>query len=76
MLKELFVNDSMEAILKVQIPANPRPNKLSWILNFNGRFTVKSAFKCLQVGSQSNVVKGFWVKLWNLKMHERLKMFI
>jgi hypothetical protein len=76
MLKELFTNDSVEAILKIYIPTNPRHDKLSWILNSNSRFTVKFAFKCLQVGSQSNVDGGCWAKLWNLKMHERLNMFI
>ena len=73
MLTDLFNDNSVNVILKIHIPSFPRPNKLSWILNPNGTFLVKSAFNSFQTNMVTSNIDGIWSKLWKLKMHERLR---
>ena len=44
LIKDLFEPDSANAILSIQLPPTPRPDKLIWTLNPNEKFSVKSAF--------------------------------
>ena len=76
LLEELFDDASVTAILKIPIPANPRPNRLAWILNSNGKFSVKSTVRCNQLVPNASTNVDGWTKLWNLNMHEKLKMLI
>ena len=74
-LTELFDDDSISAIKKIVIPATPTPDKLVWILDSKGNFTVKSAFNINNVqGNEEN--EDIWKKLWKLSIHDRLKMLI
>ncbi len=75
-LKELFDEVSVEAITKIKIPYSPWLDRLVWILDPKGRFSVKSAFNCNQPNLETFVADLTWNRLWKLNMHERLKMFI
>jgi hypothetical protein len=75
-LKELFDEVFVEAITKIKIPYSPRPDRLVWILDPKGRFSVKLAFNCNQLKLETFVANSTWNRLWKLNMHERLKMFI
>ena len=44
-LNELSDAESMEMILKIPIPAHDRPDKIIWVSEAKGNFTVKSAYK-------------------------------
>ena len=76
LLEELFDDASVTTILKIPIPVNPRPDRLAWILNSNGKFSIKSAVRCHQLVPNASTHVDGWTKLWNLNMHERLKMLI
>lgn len=47
-LNNLFNDDSVEAILKINLTRSARRDKLLWIKDPKGKFTVKSAFKAHQ----------------------------
>jgi hypothetical protein len=49
MLEALFNVDSVEAILNIPIPSFPKPDRLVWIANPKGLFSVKSALKTHQI---------------------------
>lgn len=44
-INEIFEPDSAQAILSLPIPLRPRADKLIWILDFKGVFSVKSVYK-------------------------------
>ena len=75
-LNELFDDISMEAIIKITLPSSPRPNKLIWILDPKGKFSVKSAFQCSLPSLGEELSTPLWKSLWMLKLHDRLKMLI
>uniref|UniRef100_A0A2N9HMH7 Reverse transcriptase zinc-binding domain-containing protein n=1 Tax=Fagus sylvatica TaxID=28930 RepID=A0A2N9HMH7_FAGSY len=75
LLSELFDANSVEAILKIILPASPKEDRLIRVVDSKGKFLVKSAFKL----SQSPVVTDAmvdWSALWKLKIHDHLKMLI
>ena len=71
-LYELFDEETIEAIKKISIPPTPISDKLVWILNSKGTFSVKSTYTTSQ-----HIIEeddgGLWKKLWKLKIHERFK---
>jgi hypothetical protein len=74
-LIELFDANSVGAILKIVLPHTPKPDKLIWVLNSKGNFTVQSALQASLVPCV--VDPGItWKALWKLNMHDRLKIFI
>ena len=75
MLSELFDANSIEAILKIMLPASPQEDRLIWVVDPKGKFSVKSAFKLSQSPIMADPVVD-WSTLWKLKIHDRLKMFI
>lgn len=77
LIKDLFEPDSANAILSIHLPPNPRPDKLIWTLNPNGKFSVKSAFHIVtQPPSPPPHLDVNWKKLWKLKGAEWTKMFL
>ena len=73
----IFNTCSTQAIISIPLPSRPRPDKLIWIPESKGCFSVKSAYKELipnppvQVQSDVN-----WSKIWKIRGPERLKMFL
>lgn len=64
-LNELFDATSISTIKRISIPTTLMKDKLVWILEPKGNYSVKLG----------EAVKG-WKDLWKLKIHERLKMQI
>jgi hypothetical protein len=72
-LEDYFDNNSVEAIKRIIIPYNPTEDKLSWVKDKKGKFSVKSTYMLCQE-HRSMINNGVnWVDFWKLKMHERLK---
>ena len=77
MVQDIFNPISAQAILSIPIPIKLRLDKLLWIPDSKGLFSVKSAYKELLANppyQAATVVK--WSKLWKLRGPERIKMFL
>ena len=73
----LFVNpESMEAIQRIGIPSIPRKDRIIWIKDAKGNFTVKSSFQTNQNLGMPITSSLNWKTLWKLKLQERVKMLI
>lgn len=75
-LIELFDEESIFAIQKITIPIRSRPEKLIWVNDPKGAFTVKSAYKTNQASTTDISGEKIWTKLWNLKVHDMIKMLL
>ena len=75
-LGQLFTLSSIEAINKIVFPWIPRPDKLVWVKEPIGDFSIKSAYKLSQEPPTTSNEDVEWDKIWKLKVHERTKMFI
>uniref|UniRef100_A0A2N9GNN9 Reverse transcriptase domain-containing protein n=1 Tax=Fagus sylvatica TaxID=28930 RepID=A0A2N9GNN9_FAGSY len=76
LLEQLFDSTTKEAINKITIPLRPRNDKIVWLLEKNGLFSVKSAYNLCQNLPNTNQNAVEWSKIWKLKAHERSKMFL
>lgn len=65
------MEQSVKAITNIPWPLFPSEDKIIWKGNVDGVFSVKSSFATLNT-QNSNVQS----KLWKMKLHERLKLFI
>uniref|UniRef100_A0A2N9GE95 Reverse transcriptase domain-containing protein n=1 Tax=Fagus sylvatica TaxID=28930 RepID=A0A2N9GE95_FAGSY len=74
-LKDTFDKASICAIVKISLSMRNKLDKLMWVANNHGNFTVKSAY-FLQQGVMTSIERSMWKKLWNLKIHERYKMLL
>ena len=74
---QMFDTPFAQAILAISIPITSKADKLVWVLDSKGVFSVKSAY--IASNPQFNLLVSpmvKWKKLWNLKAPERLKMFL
>jgi hypothetical protein len=76
LLDVLFDVESRVAIAKIVLPVIPRPDKLMWIADPKGVFSVKSVHKMDLNHAWPAVPDPTWQKLWKCKIHERLKTLI
>lgn len=77
MVNEIFTSTAAHAILTIPIPVAPRQNRLIWLLDSKGIFSVKSVHKVSFSQSNGDVQpKVHWKKLWKARFPERLKMLI
>jgi hypothetical protein len=74
-LLKLFDEESINAIKRIVIPAAPSLDKLIWILDAKGKFSVKSAFNINHAPAQI-VDESLWSQLWKLKIHDRYKLLV
>ncbi|XP_075675255.1 uncharacterized protein LOC142644554 [Castanea sativa] len=75
--KSTFDPTSVQAIIQIQIPLSPRPDKLIWVLDQKGNFSVKSAHRASHDQSPNNAPYDVpWQKLWRLRALERTKMLL
>ena len=75
LLNKLFNFESVEAIQKIHIPLRGKVDKLIWVPNNKGAFSVKSTYKANQDTScGSSIVQ--WQKIWKIKAHDRIKMLL
>lgn len=77
LIHKLFSPQDAQVILSIPIPIRLRPDKLEWIPNSKGCFSVKAAYK--QIVNQDTTSPSTnidWKKLWKLKAPERIKMLL
>lgn len=75
LLNSLFRNDVVYQILRIIPLLEPHSDKLFWKPSGSGIFTIKSAY----LEDQRNRFKAIspvWTKLWNSKIHHRLKFLL
>uniref|UniRef100_A0A2N9I5P8 Reverse transcriptase domain-containing protein n=1 Tax=Fagus sylvatica TaxID=28930 RepID=A0A2N9I5P8_FAGSY len=75
-LEQFFNEESVAAIKQIIIPFTPRPDRLVWISDSKGIFSVKSVFKTCQAPIDVANTGIQWNKLWKLPVHEKLKMML
>ena len=74
---DLFTPANAQAILSIPIPYRPRPDKLIWVPDAKGCFSVKAAYKEIVSLNDPNPATTLeWSLLWKLKAPERIKMFL
>ena len=77
MISDLFSTESAKAILAIPIPYIPRLDKLIWVPDSKGMFSVKSIHDLSFRSSISNIPQNsHWKKLWKARLPERLKMLL
>jgi hypothetical protein len=76
LLQLLFEPESIEAICKITVPMRPTADKLIWVKDTIGRFSVKSVYQANQESSLNPNMGGLWQRLWKSKLHERSKIFL
>ena len=77
MISNLLSTESTKAILAIQIPYNPRQDKLIWVPDSKGMFSVKSVHDLsFRSPISNNSQNSHWKKLWKAGLPERLKMLL
>jgi hypothetical protein len=76
LLEELFDIESVNAIGRINLPLRPIPDKLAWIVDSKGAFSVKSAYKLNLSHTWPTDPEPCWKALWKCKIHERLKTLV
>jgi len=75
-LHATFDDASIEAILKIPIPMFQKEDKLVWVLDRKGVFSMRSAYCANQSIHFDDTNKNIWIGIWKAKIHERLKIFL
>ena len=77
LVNEIFDAESTRAILSISLPFQPCPDKLIWVLDPKGRFTIKSAYRATtQKDEPSPIPQSLWKKIWKFNAPKRIKMFL
>ena len=78
LMQQFFDQESVEAISKITIPLRLFEDKLMWVKNSKGEFSIKSSYFANLPSSANGLGGEFWKKkkIWKLKMHDRLKMLL
>lgn len=74
-LQDLFNARDKELILQVPIPIRGGDDTWFWLMDDKGSFTVKSCYRSLR-GESECQERGFWNKLWNLKLPGKIINFL
>ncbi|XP_075636798.1 uncharacterized protein LOC142609041 [Castanea sativa] len=77
LIHQLFDEVFAQAILSIPLPYHPKQDKLIWILDSKGRFSVKSTYRVsIAQEPQSDHSDVPWMKLWKARIPERIKMLL
>ena len=76
LLQEHFDAESVIAICRIHLPIRPSPDKLCWIADPKGVFSVKSVYKLNLSHTWPCNPDPCSKALWKCKLHERLKTLI
>jgi len=77
--------DELEAILRIPLPRVSRSDKMVWAHCKDGKYTVRSGYKCCKVASSKPdtlasvsvpLPNGIWKAIWNLNVPPKVKHFI
>ncbi|KAF3436812.1 hypothetical protein FNV43_RR19565 [Rhamnella rubrinervis] len=75
-LDNLCVRDSVEAIMKIDWPSLQQEDKLLWLGDAAGNFSVKSCYMEIIKHRAANEADPIWNLLWKSCIHERLKVHL
>ena len=76
-IQELFDPEDIQAILSIPLPITPKEDKLIWVLNSKGEFTIKSAYhSTIHQANNPLMSQEHWKKLWKMVASERVRMFL
>ncbi|KAL0007666.1 hypothetical protein SO802_009168 [Lithocarpus litseifolius] len=76
LILEMFDTASARAILSLPLPRIPKQDKLIWIPDAKGQFSIKSAYRTVvEHGSCPNQPVA-WMKLWKARLPERIKLLL
>lgn len=67
---DLFHSESIRAIMKFTIYVAPRRDKLLWVVDSKGQFSVKSILRVNLEPSSNLNPNPCWKSLWKSKLHE------
>lgn len=73
--KLLYVKNRLLKFLKLQWLSFSCEDKLIWMGNNLGRFSVKECYKTNFCKGRS-IISKIWKKIWKLRIHERLKLVL
>lgn len=81
MLRHVFFDDVVQAILKLPISGSNEIDSIFWNLSKDGKYTVKSGYNCANrenlrwssLASNSRGGVSFWSKLWRLDILPKIK---
>jgi hypothetical protein len=76
MLVDLFEFEIVAAIQKIRLPFFSRSDKIVWIKDPKGQFSIKTTYNTCQETSISHSQDPLWKKLWKLKLYDRVKMLL
>ena len=77
LVRNIFNPTSAQAILSIRIPSTPCPDKLMWIPDSKGFFSVKSTYNQMLSNAPSQASSAVsWSKIWKIRGLERIKMFL
>ncbi|KAK9989403.1 hypothetical protein SO802_029642 [Lithocarpus litseifolius] len=72
-----YLIGDVQAVIQIQIPLSPRLDKLIWVLDQKGDFSVKSAYQASRDQSPRNAPYNVpWQKLWMLNAPKRTKVLL
>ncbi|XP_031091127.1 uncharacterized protein LOC115996126 [Ipomoea triloba] len=74
-ISEIFNHRDVALIANTPLPIANRDDKLVWMGEDRGNFTVKSCYRLL-IGEQPEASKLDWANLWKLKVHPKVKSFM
>lgn len=74
-IDDIFNSRDAQLIKSIPLPVHNNQDTWFWILDDNGKFTVKSAYRRLQ-GEVDDGYKMFWHKLWSLKLPGKVAYFL
>ncbi|KAL0402502.1 UNVERIFIED_CONTAM: hypothetical protein Slati_4280100 [Sesamum latifolium] len=77
-IAEMFPVPIVNEIKKIQIPDPLEPVKPFWVPSKSGKFSTKSVFNAIQLAKYPPIPEdaALGKKIWSLKMHNWLKLFI
>lgn len=78
-VEELFSERDAQAILRIRIPQISVVDRLAWVHNKNGQYSVKSGYRLWQDSNIQNLPnedsRG-WRKIWTLQIPSKVKFFL
>lgn len=74
LLNKICCFSSVEAIQSLERPDISVMDKLVWLWNNSGKFSVKEAYSVTVEMRNAEIANPVWRNIWKIKSHERLKL--